>query len=110
MTDPPRPIPPAELDRIRAISEAIFGAKHRLPMAVVIEGSPEDQLYAEALAQPAGTSDVQAGAELRHFANAGLLELLPEERVPGRRGRPPKRYAKRRSHIWELARMLAQEG
>ncbi|HEX8121260.1 MAG TPA: hypothetical protein VF549_08345 [Solirubrobacteraceae bacterium] len=79
-------------------------------MAVVIERSPPESLYAEALADAAGTSEVQAGAELRRFAMAGLLELMPEERVPGRRGRPPKRYAKRRSHLWALARQLAEEG
>ena len=41
---------------------------------------------------------------------AGLLEVLAQESAKGRRGRPPKRYAKRRSHIWTLARKLAEEG
>lgn len=105
-----QPIPPEELARIRVISDAIFGAKHRLPIAVVIERAPAEDLYAEGLAEPAGTSSAQAGAELKHFAKAGLLELLPTKPEPGRRGQPPKRYAKRRSHLWELAVKLAEEG
>jgi hypothetical protein len=104
------PIAPEDLDRIREISEALFGAKHRLPMAVVIAGAPARDLYAKALATPAGTTEVQAGTELRHFERAGLLELLAAESAVGRRGRPPKRYAKRRSHVWALARKLAEEG
>jgi|ERR1700733_13370096 len=104
------PIPPEDLARIREISEALFGAKHRLPVAVVIAGAPKRELYAQALAKPAGTTEVQAGAELRHFERAGLLEVLAQESAKGRRGRPPKRYAKRRSHIWTLARKLAEEG
>ncbi|MEX2196533.1 MAG: hypothetical protein WD844_14715 [Thermoleophilaceae bacterium] len=104
------PIPSDDLKRIREISQAIFGAKHRLPMAVVIDSAPACELYAEALAEPAGTTTVQAGAELKHFAKAGLLDPLPEKRERGRRGRPPKRYAKRRSTIWKLARKLAEEG
>jgi len=78
-------------------------------MAVVIAGAPKRDLYAEALAKPAGTTEVQAGTELRRFERAGLLELLAEESAKGRRGRPPKRYAKRRSHVWAFARKLAEE-
>jgi hypothetical protein len=106
----PTPIPPEDLARIREISDALFGAKHRLPVAVVIAGArKKEDLYAAALAEPAGTTEVQAGTELRHFARAGLLELLAEESAKGRRGRPPKRYAKRRSALWTLARKLAEE-
>jgi hypothetical protein len=106
----PTPIPPQDLARIREISDALFGAKHRLPMAVVIAGARTgDDLYAAALAEPAGTTEVQAGTELRHFERAGLLELLAEESAKGRRGRPPKRYAKRRSALWTLARKLSEE-
>jgi hypothetical protein len=110
MAEHARPISQDDLERIRAISEAIFGAKHRLPMAVVIDRASASDLYAEVLAARAGTTTVQAGAELKHFARAGLLEQLPEKREAGRRGRPPKRYAKARSHIWELAAKLAEEG
>jgi hypothetical protein len=110
MTEHVTHIPPDDLDRVRRVSEAIFGAKHRLPMAVVIDSAPPTEIYARGLASAAGTTEVQAANELRHFARAGLLELLVEEPVEGKRGRPPKRYTKRRSHLWTLARRLADEG
>jgi hypothetical protein len=104
------PIPPAQLALMQAASEALFGAKHRLPMAVVIAGAAGEEIYAAVLAGPAGTTDVQAGAELRHFEQAGVLKLLPGvPPQPGQRGRPPKRYAKRQSVFWELARQFAEE-
>jgi predicted ArsR family transcriptional regulator len=78
-------------------------------MAVVIANAPSKELYAEALAKPAGTTEVQAGTELRRFEQAGLLDLLPQESHLGRRGRPPKRYAKRRSDVWQFARKLAEQ-
>jgi hypothetical protein len=116
MADSDRTEPPSlidaiaadELKRIQGISEALFNAKHRLPMAVVIATAPEDALYAESLAMPAGTSETQAGSELRHFHAAGLLEQLPAGSWKGRRGRPPKRYSRRRAQKWELLRKLAE--
>jgi hypothetical protein len=99
-----------QLREAQSISEAIFNAKHRLPMAVVIARADADDLYAKRLAPWAGTTEVQAGAELRHFAQAGLLDVLPPpERTSGQRGRPPKRYARRDSVFWDLAPQLATE-
>lgn len=107
---PLTPIPRDQLALMQEASDALFGAKHRLPMAVLIAGAAVDEIYASVLAGPAGTTDVQAGAELRHFEQAGVLELLPSTpRQPGHRGRPPKRYARRRSVFWELARRFAEE-
>jgi hypothetical protein len=104
-----QPIPDKDLERMRRVSDALFGAKHRLPMAFVIADAPSTKLYAEALAIPAGTTSAQAGTELTRFEKAGLLDLLPDEPQPvGKRGRPPKRYKKRRSDVWQLARKLAE--
>ncbi len=97
-----------ELGRIRELSQALFKAKHRLPLAVVIAGAPPEALYAELLATPAGASETQASSELRNFHHAGLLKELPSEPWKGRRGRPPKLYARCRQQKWDLLRQLAE--
>lgn len=102
-------LPKRTLDRARHASELLFGAKHRLPMALVVAAAEEQDLYAAALAPRADTTEVQAGTELRLLARAGLLQLQPEPpRAPGRRGRPPKRYTRRESAFWSLAEELAR--
>lgn len=97
-----------ELGRIRELSQALFKAKHRLPLAVVIAGAPPEALYAEMLAEPAGASETQASSELRNFHQAGLLEELPAAPWKGQRGRPPKLYARLRQQKWDLLRQLAE--
>jgi hypothetical protein len=108
MTEPPDSIPSKQLAVARTVSDALFGAKHRLPVAMVVATASTDQIYAAMLAEAAGTTEVQAGTELRHFERAGLLELLPVERKRGQRGRPPKRYARIPSVFWKLAPKLAE--
>lgn len=99
-----------ELEGARSVSEALFGAKHRLPMAIVVGRANDDDLYAAALAARAGTTEVQAGSELRMLERVGLLERRPPDaRAKGQRGRPPKRYMRRKSAFWELAAELLTE-
>jgi hypothetical protein len=104
-----KPIPDEDLERMHRVSDALFGTKHRLPIAFLIADAPASQLYAEALATSARMTNAQAGNELTRFERAGLLDLLPEDPRPaGKRGRQPQRYKKRRSDVWQFARKLAE--
>jgi hypothetical protein len=99
----------ARLERIRAVSDALFGAKHRLPVAAAVARSTSDGLYAAQLVGEVKASDAQVGTELRHLHSAGLLVVIERDRNWARRGRQPRRYRKQESEFWELATKLAAE-
>jgi hypothetical protein len=96
-----------ELNRTRAVSLAVFGAKHRLPVAVEVGRGPAEGIYAAAVACLVKTSDSQAGSELQRLADAGLL--IPQVPAAGVRGRPRQPFTRRKSSYWRLAQALAAE-
>jgi hypothetical protein len=96
-----------ELDRVRTVSLAVFGAKHRLPVALEVGRGPAKGIYAAAIAGLVKTSDSQAGNELQRLADAGLLKA--QTPAVGERGRPRQPFTRRQSKYWELANALARE-
>jgi hypothetical protein len=96
-----------ELDRARTVSLAVFGAKHRLPVAVEVGRGPATGIYAAAVAGLVETSDSQAGHELQRLADAGLLQA--DKPAAGARGRPRQPFTRRNSSYWDLAKSLAKE-
>jgi predicted ArsR family transcriptional regulator len=90
------------LDRTRAVSEALFGAKHRLPVSIEVGQGPEREIYAAKLASKVQASETQVGTELKRLAAIGLLQALPLAKSK-RRGQPPQTYRRCESAYWGLA-------
>ncbi len=103
----PDPMDGSELDRAREVSALLFGAKHRLPIAIELGRGPAKDVYAAKLAPRVKASETQVGAELKRLAAAGLLEQRePASGVPGR---PPLPYRRRASPYWKLAAELGRK-
>src|ERR1700730_2379259 len=96
------------LTRARHVSSAMFGAKHRLPVAIEAGRSPVLGLDAGQLASKVKASETQVGTELKRLADVGLLELLAPQPT-SKRGQPPRAYRRRKSAYWDLAQELARE-
>jgi predicted ArsR family transcriptional regulator len=96
------------LTRARRVSSALFGAKHRLPVAIEVGIAPERGIYAAQLAGKVKASETQVGTELKRLADVGLLELLASQPT-SKRGQPPRAYQRRKSAYWDLARELGRE-
>jgi len=98
-----------ELNRAREVSALVFGAKHRLPVAIEVGRGPEEGIYAGMLASRLRTSETQIGVELKRLAAVGLLEALAPAPGTGP-GRPVLPYRRRASAYWELAAELGRQG
>jgi hypothetical protein len=90
-------------------SEALFGASHRLPIAVLAAELEPEQTYAAAIAPTAKVTPKQAGDELKALEQAGVLRPLPPTRRPGQRGRVPQTYERRNNAFWDAVRALMKE-
>jgi hypothetical protein len=64
-----------------------------------------EEVYARQLAGAIRTAENEAGRELKHFSDAGLLD--PPAKRPG--GRRRQVYHRRRSSFWALAKQLLSE-
>jgi predicted ArsR family transcriptional regulator len=101
-------LPDKKLTRARTVSQALFGAQHRLPAALVVAAAEDGVIYAAVVANLASMTDAQAGTELEALRKAGLVEKRPPPaRKAGQLGRTPKLYRRRDSKFWELAQALA---
>jgi hypothetical protein len=89
--------------RIRAVSKALFGSGARLRAGAFI--ADHDAIYARQVADAIEVAENEAGRELKHFSNAGLL--APPTGAPG--GRRRQIYRRRDSTFWELAKELLRE-
>lgn len=96
-----QPAVEAELQRQ---SKLLFGNQDRLLVAAAVALADRGSLYASALAELAGISEVRVGAQLRHFVDAGLLVKLPK--VGGERR---VYYARVDSPLWTLCAALKDE-
>jgi predicted ArsR family transcriptional regulator len=90
-------------ERLRSVSKTLFGSSARLQAAAYIESRTE--VFAREMARDLGMAENEAGRELRHFSNAGLLEAPSQP--PG--GRQRQIYRRRDSTFWSLAQQLVGE-
>jgi hypothetical protein len=99
----------SELERARETSTKLFGAKHRLPVAIAIHRGPADGIFAAAIAREVHASETQVGNELKRLAEADLLAdgKSVQRSVPG--GRPIQSYRRKSSAYWRLAAELAKQ-
>lgn len=93
----------ASPERIRAVSKALFGSGTRLGAAAFV--ADNERVYARQVAQAIQIAENEAGRELRHFSDAGLLS--PPTEPAG--GRNPQIYVRRDSSFWQLAKQLLSE-
>lgn len=88
----------------------MFGAKHRLPVALAVGRGAEEGIYAAGVAPKVRASETQVGTELRRLADVGLLEAVVAPTSAGAsRGRPMLPYRRRKSAYWTLAEELAKQ-
>jgi hypothetical protein len=89
--------------RVRAVSKALFGSGARLRAAAFIADHKE--VYARQVAGEIHVAENEAGRELKHFSDAGLLN--PPVGLPG--GRRRQVYRREDSSFWALAKKLLRE-
>ena len=77
---------------MEAWSRTLFGATHRLPVAVLALSAGEDELYAQAVADTLGVEATVAAAHLRALERCNLLRR--NGTAPSTGGRPAHRYAR----------------
>ena len=95
------------LQRARSVSTQLFGAKHRLPVAIEVARGPARGIYAARLATLVKASEAQVGTELKRLAAVGLLvaEAPPARKGPGN---VPQPYTRAKSPYWKLAGELGK--
>src|SRR4051794_4407828 len=91
-----------DVRRLQQISKHLLGHAYRLQVAAAIAECSDDELYSEGVAERAQLKEARAGEQLRHFADAGMLERLEKE---GRK----QLYRRHASSYWLLCRKLRDE-
>jgi hypothetical protein len=86
---------------LRTLSKRVFGNADRLPVAIAVARSEEGIVCATDIGWEASISPARAGAQLRAFADLGLVAALPVE--PGRK----RWYWRQPSPFWETCIALA---
>lgn len=86
------------------VSKLLFGNQDRLLVAAAIAEAEPGALYGQALAEAAHMSENRVGAQLPHFADAGLLVRLPKVGADRR-----VYYERRESAFWSLCTELMTE-
>lgn len=90
---------------VEQVSKAVFGSRHRLPVALAVAGSDLAVVFAKQIADDSGVAPNIVGDTLKRFAAAGLLVQVNEHVGGGER----VLYERTPSVFWELCRALAVE-